>query len=66
MRPGDGEDFVYSLVDVNATLHCAVNNTYLLWVVDGIFPTSEVHRRIFDHSKLELGHHQKVGQHLVW
>ena len=27
VRPGDGEKYVYSPVDVNATLHCAVNNT---------------------------------------
>ena len=32
-RPGDGEDFVYSPVDVNATFHCAVNNSHILWVV---------------------------------
>ena len=35
VRPGDGEQFVYSPVDVNATLHCAVNNTFLSWDVDG-------------------------------
>ena len=35
MRPGDGEEFVYSPVNVNATLHCAVNNTILVWEVDG-------------------------------
>ena len=34
VRPGDGELFVYSPVDVNATLHCAVNNTFLSWIVD--------------------------------
>ena len=34
MRPGVGEESVYSPVGVNATLHCAVNNTNLLWVVD--------------------------------
>ena len=36
MRPGDGEEHVYSPVNVNATLHCAVNNTILEWDVDGI------------------------------
>ena len=36
MRPGDGEEFVYSPVNVNATLHCAVNNTNLAWEVDGL------------------------------
>ena len=30
-RPGDGEEFVYSPVDANATLHCAVNKPNLLW-----------------------------------
>ena len=36
VRPGDGEEFLYSPVDVNATLHCAVNNTNLAWEVDGL------------------------------
>ena len=36
VRPGDGEEFVYSPVNVNATLHCAVNNTILEWDVDGL------------------------------
>ena len=36
MRPGDGEEFVYSPVNVNATLHCAVNDTILAWDVDGL------------------------------
>ena len=38
MRPGDGEEFVYSPVDVNATLHCAVStsNAILEWEVDGL------------------------------
>ena len=34
VRPGDGEQFVYSPVEVNATLNCAVNNTSLSWDVD--------------------------------
>ena len=34
MRPGDGEEFIYSPVEVNATIHCAVNNTNLFWDVD--------------------------------
>ena len=34
VRPGEGEDFVYSPVEVNATLYCAVNDTYLVWEVD--------------------------------
>ena len=36
VRPGDSEEFVYSPVNVNATLHCAVNNTNLAWDVDGL------------------------------
>ena len=36
VRTGDGEEFVYSPVNINATLHCAVNNTNLVWVVDGL------------------------------
>ena len=48
VRPGCGEKFVYFPVDVNATLHCAVNSTNLVWVVDSIFLNSEAHRLIFD------------------
>ena len=33
VRPGDSEEFVYSPVGVNATLHCVVNNTNLSWLV---------------------------------
>ena len=33
IRPGDGEEFVYSPVGVNATIHCAVNNTNLGWAI---------------------------------
>ena len=36
VRPGDGEEIEYSPVNVNATLHCAVNNTNLAWEVDGL------------------------------
>ena len=31
VRPGSGEDFVYSPIGVNATLHCAVNVSLLMW-----------------------------------
>ena len=44
VRPGDGEEFEYSPVNVNATLHCAVNNTNLVWVVDGLALDSAVER----------------------
>ena len=36
MRPGDGRDFVYSPVDRNATISCAVSGEELEWVVDGL------------------------------
>ena len=42
--PGDGEEFVYSPVRINATLHCAVNNTILVLVVDGLALDSAVER----------------------
>ena len=45
MRPGDGKKFVYSPVDVNATLHCAVNNTIPVWEIDGL---------ALDHSKVNI------------
>ena len=44
VRPGGGEEFVYSPVNVNATLHCAVNNTNLEWEVDGLAFDSDVQR----------------------
>ena len=44
VRPGDGEEFVYSPVNVNATLHCAVNNTNLAWEVGGLAFDSDVQR----------------------
>lgn len=31
--PGNGQEFVYSPVDVNATLHCEVNHVRLTWLV---------------------------------
>ena len=44
VSPGDGEEFVYSRVNVNATLHCTVNNTILEWEVDGLAFDSTVQR----------------------
>ena len=44
VRPGDGEEYVYSPVNVNATLHCAVKNTNLAWVVDMLALDSAVQR----------------------
>ena len=42
VSPGDSEEHVYSPVNVNATLHCAVNNTNLNWDVDGFILDSPV------------------------
>ena len=44
VSPGDGEEHVYSPVNINATLHCAVNNTNLEWEVDGLAIDSDVQR----------------------
>ena len=44
MRPGDGEESVYSPVNVNVTLHCAVSNTNLERDVDGLSFDSDVQR----------------------
>ena len=40
--PGDGKEFVYSPVDVNATVFCAVSSKYLVWEVDGVTLDSPV------------------------
>ena len=50
VRPGDGEEFVYSPVDINATLHCAVNNTNLFWIIDGLNFDIEIARNLL-HSR---------------
>ena len=42
VSPGGGKDFVYSPVNVNATIHCTVNNTNLVWEVDGLALDSNV------------------------
>ena len=44
VRPGDGEEHVYSPVNVNATLHCTVNNTILAWDIDGLVLGSAIQR----------------------
>ena len=57
MRPGDGEESVYSYspIGVNTTLHCAVNSTNLLWVVDML------------HFDVDIERIQKefIGDHLL-
>ena len=50
VRPGDGEEFVYSPVEINATIHCAIDSTMLAWEVDGLnfdseFKRDELHLR---------------------
>ena len=47
VAPGDGKEFVYSPVGVNATLQCAVSNAELVWAID--FP-----------EPLFFGHHSRV------
>ena len=36
VSPGDGEEFVYSPIGANATLHCAVNNSNPVWRVNDL------------------------------
>ena len=51
VRPGDGEEFVYSPINVNATIHCVVNHTNLLsWTTDGLSLNSESLRPVL-HSR---------------
>ena len=50
VRPGEGEEFVYSPVEVNATIHCAVNNTNLVWNVDGLVSGFELTKPVL-HSR---------------
>ena len=45
VRPGDGREYVYSPVDVNVTLHCAVTSTELLWEVDDLSFDTTFHKR---------------------
>ena len=63
MRPGNGGMPVYSPVDVNATLHCVVNDSELdpEWEIDGFtfaspFQQRQLHsRQIFQGSTMALG-----------
>ena len=36
VSPGDGREFIYSPVDRNATISCAVSVEVMEWVVDGL------------------------------
>ena len=44
--PGDGEEFVYSPVGVNATLHCAVNSSILAWFIDDTLTFGNLAQRL--------------------
>ena len=46
VRPGDGREYVYSPVDVNVTLHCAVTSMELSWEVDDLsfYTPFHIHR----------------------
>ena len=58
INPGDGEEFVYSLVEVNATIHRDENNTMLAWEIDELdfdndFKRNELHsREIFQNEPI--------------
>ena len=61
VSPGDGEEFVYSPIGVNATRHCAVNNTNLEWEISGFNFASH-----FDKNHLQsrnIFQESKVPQH---
>ena len=49
--PGDCEEFVYSPVGVNATLHCAVNSTILTWFIDGTLTFDSLAQKLELHSR---------------
>ena len=53
VRPGEGEDFVYSPVEVSATFHSAVNDTYLVWEVDRLNFLREMHSIQEGYSKMD-------------
>ena len=49
--PGDGEEFVYSPVGINATLHCAVNSTILAWFIDDRLTFENPSQKLVPHSR---------------
>ena len=50
VSPGDGEEFVYSPVGVNATIQCGVNSTVLTWYIDELSLADPVQRPVL-HSR---------------
>ena len=50
IRPGEGEELVFYPVEVNVTIHCAVNNTNLVWNVDGLVSGFELTKPVL-HSR---------------
>ena len=70
VSPGDGEEFVYSPVEVNATIHCAVNNTMLGWEVDGLnfdnsIKRNELHSRGIFHNEPILSSNGVTASNLI-
>ena len=70
VSPGDGEEFVYSPVEVNATIHCAVNNTMLAWEVDGLnfdndFKRNGLHSRGIFHNEPLLSSNGVTASNLI-
>ena len=55
---------MYSPLNVNATLHCAVNNTNLFWEVDGLALDSPVQGRLL-HSRGIFQHGQSTSSNGV-
>ena len=51
-RPGGGKDFVYSPVNVNATFHCAVNNTNPFWFIDMFLLDNAFHGQILNSREI--------------
>ena len=52
-RPGNGQPYVYSPVNVNITLHCAVINTLsLVWEVDGLALDSQGQRQVLQSRRI--------------
>ena len=46
VSPGDGREFIYSPVNRNTTISCAVSGEVLEWVVDGLHFESRIDARV--------------------
>ena len=49
VKPGDGEEVVHSPIGVNATLHCAVNNTNIAWSINAMTYDDESEPALWSH-----------------